>query len=290
MVSGGLGWYTTSVFFMLMVRPKLDAAEAKASIADAAGKNAGPDEAEDDDPENEGDNPAPTAPGGYTIYGEGETPPRQPGLPFSRLPLNDTGNTPLSKKLASVVATRARTKMPLRVSRHSQITREVETDIVRLHVRHTRTSTTLKDQIIKIEFFTKGEGSDDRIAPTAIGLGTIRVPVLTSRGFIVDCPQAASMQSSYYRPGADLYGVLVSIYNPDGTLSYQGMSASGLKAAAAASKVRSAEEMAADAAEVARLKYEEAKTAYAANPNDPAAKQAHDEARDAYYRAKSIIQ
>jgi len=180
--------------------------------------------------------------------------------------------------------------MTLRVSRYSQTTREVETDIVRLDVRHTRTSTTLKDQTVKIEFFTKGEGSDDRIAPTAIGTGTIKVPVLTSGGFIVDCPQAASMDSSYYRPGAQLYGVVVSVYNSDGTLSWQGMSASGLKAAAAASKVRSAHELAADAAEVARLKYEDAKTAYAANPNDPAAKQAHDEARDAYYRAKSLAE
>jgi len=266
-------------------------AEARAAVAEAEGKAGAAEEPGGVDAGAGGDDvPAPTVPMGYTVYKEGETPPRVPGLPFSRLPMLDTGHTALSQKLASVVATRARTKMSVRLSRYSPTTREVETDIVRLHVRHTRTSTTLKDQTVKIEFFTKGEGSDDRIAPTVTGVGTISVPVLTSTGFIVDCPQAASMQSSNYRPGAALYGVLVSVYNSDGTLSWQGMSASGLKAAAAASKVRSAQELAADAAEIARLKYEEAKTAYAGNPNDPAIKQAHDEARDAYYRAKSLVQ
>lgn len=221
-----------------------------------------------------------SAPPGYVVYKVGETPPQQLGTAFARLALSDTGNTPLAKKLVSVVASR-------------EAGQATKASVVRLMVRHTNTASVLKDQILNIKFFSKATGTDNRISPRLIGSGSIKIPELTSAGIYIDCPASSSSQTTYtgWQPGgptaSEFYGIIVNVYNADGSLSYQGISASGLKEQAAANITRSKEDARAEEIAELRANYERARSAYYASPADPALRAAYDTARQSLYSLSS---
>jgi hypothetical protein len=173
------------------------------------------------------------------------------------------------------------------VSRSSRSTRTRTASIIRLQIRHTRSSA-VENQVVNIQFFTKPVGSKGSVSPTRVGSGTIKIPKLTSAAIFVDCPgiisSIRSRRSRHGRSqsGTAFYGILVSVYNADGTLSYQGISTSGLKNAAAAAKVRSELDILQEQLDESKQAHERARAAYSANKRDPALKQAYIAARTAY--------
>ncbi|MFC1463043.1 hypothetical protein ACFLQU_05505, partial [Verrucomicrobiota bacterium] len=145
---------------------------------------------------------------------------------FTRVALNRTGNTPISKKQVSVTA-----------SRHVRVSGSRRTDrtsTIRLQVRTNRTGLMLKNQTVNIRFFTKPVGARGRIVPRMARSGSIRLPELTSDGVYIDCAGVTTSRTSSY--GTDFYGIVVSVYNSEGALTYQGMSAAGLRDQASAAK------------------------------------------------------
>ena len=185
----------------------------------------------------------PTAPAGYTVYPPGATPPRVTGEVFTRLALKVTGNTRLADRKVSVVASRCTEANVSRTSSYYSSKRTTKTSTVRLRVRYYRTSGEAKDKIVNVQFFNRRLGSRGSVTPTLAGSGDIVLPSLTSQGVYIDCPDltASSSLSSYGgQSGTQFLGILVSVYNSDGTLSYQGMSSATLKTVAASAKVRTA--------------------------------------------------
>lgn len=117
---------------------------------------------------------------------------------------------------------------------------------IRLQARANRTGVTLKNQTVNIRFFTKPVSARGRVTPIMAGSGNITLPELTSEGVYIDCPEVNTTRTSYSgyysssKYGVDFYGIVVSVYNADGSLSYQGMSATGLRNQAAAASKRGA--------------------------------------------------
>ena len=230
-----------------------------------------------------------SAPRGYTLYPAGKTPERIAGQVFNRLALASTGNTPMSARRVSVIASRSlASQVSNSSSYYSSSKRTSKSAIIRLQIRHTRSSSAVENQIVNIQFFTKPVGSKGSASPTRVASGTIKIPKLTSAAICVDCPEVSSSSSSYRsgrrtsKRGTAFYGILVSVYNADGTLSYQGISTSGLKKAAAVAKVRSEADILQEQLEGSKQAYDQARAAYYANTRDPALRQEYYAARTAY--------
>lgn len=239
----------------------------------------------------------PSGPPGYVIYPQGETPARKTGEIFTRLAVNDSGNTPLSSRKVSVIAyRRADTAAPSPSSSPYGSSRTSNSSTVRLFVRHTNTSTVLEDQIVNIQFFTKSTRGRGNIVPVISGSGSVKVPKLTSAGIWMDCPEVTATSSSssyrYYQGRSsyhEFYGVLVNVYNADGTLSFQGLSTSGLKDLAAAAKTRSARDMLAEQVEASRIAYETARQTYYTDTSNPALRDAYSRAQQEHYALQTKL-
>ena len=191
----------------------------------------------------------PTAPPGYVVYPAGERPARVAGKTFTRLALNRTGNTSMSDMNVSVTASRSTSVSVSKGSSYYYSSKgTTRRSTIRLRVRCSRSGTILKDQIVNIQLFTKPVGDKGKVSPARVRVGSIKLPELTGAGVYIDCPDLSttrrSTKSRYRRrrgrSGSDFYGILVSVYNSDGTLSYQGISASGLKKHAAGATTRGA--------------------------------------------------
>ena len=197
----------------------------------------------------------PTAPDGYVIYPRGDRPPRVSGQVFTRTSLSSTGNTPAAKRVVSVGASMySKANMTQSKGRYGSSKRTATTSVLRLQVRSSRAGTTLENQVVKVKFFTRSAKAGPRPAPSATRSGTVTLPALTSEGYYIDFPEltttrtitkravysrsssssSARRRYSTSESGTEYYGILVSVYNGDGSLSYQGMSTKGLKAQAAA--------------------------------------------------------
>ena len=196
----------------------------------------------------------PRPPAGYEVYPLGRRPPRVSGEIFTRLTLSNTGNTPVADIDVAVAAARnSNSSVSKSRSRYSSRTSKTttKTSKIRLQVRAARSGVTLKGEILKLQVYNRRAGTGNN-EPELAASGTIHLNDLTSAGIYIDCPEvsarsaiSSSRRYSYSRystggssttkSGSEFYGIVVNVYNSDGSLSYQGASTSGLKAHAAKS-------------------------------------------------------
>jgi hypothetical protein len=234
----------------------------------------------------------PRPPAGYEVYPLGRRPPRVSGEIFTRLMLSNTGNTPAADTDVAVAAARnSKSSVSKSSSLYSSRTSKTttKTSKIRLQVRASRSGVTLKGEILKLQVYNKRAGTGNN-EPELAASGTIHLDDLTSAGIYIDCPEvsarsaiSSSRRYSYSRystggsstakSGSEFYGIVVNVYNSDGSLSYQGASTSGLKAQAAKSVRRSKKEALTEELDVANAKYTAARTAYYNNTSDDTLRQ-----------------
>jgi len=251
--------------------PRVTAAEFEVSILSGGKDEPKTEPAEGQEPEQgeEDESAAPKekqeevrAPG-VVVHEPGKKPPKMEGLTPKRLMLGRTDHTPVITPV-SIDAWRGGSsdKPPL----------------IRLGVRSRTTDTVIPKLYVVLEYYTTPEHKVRRVRPERSASRYMILKDVSSNQYHLDfhplswfwARDRSSLtywERHVFERGYDLYGVIVSAYDKDGKLIYQGASPRQLKEAA---RVERAD----------RIKEEEERLAV------DVAREAADEARDAFFRGR----
>ena len=285
-------------------------AEQARLAAEEAAREAPPDE----EPRPQGDpsGPAAGAPdldstsGGVTVFEPGETPPRERGLLFKRSSLHTTDHCPLVRPVSLSVATCTQRDVSSSTDAYySSSTTSKSSSIIhraRVSVRASVRDTELQDLLLTVQFFAKDASrSAGKIEPMLVSVKRACIPTLSNQSVHIDFPPVSVSNSSYSyyssyssssssRSGREFYGLIVSVFGPDGQMLYQAATVSHLKATARAAVPRLSREDLRRRYEALRDEYNRARDAHYADTSDQslneayrAASAAYEEARGAYY-------
>ncbi|OVE73451.1 hypothetical protein BVX94_03870, partial [bacterium B17] len=191
---------------------------------------------------------------GCTVYPPGVRLPKT-GIVYKRTSLSDTKRASAKKKVSCLAHVRE-DKTGLNKSRSYYGSSTFKTgsslNYVRLQVR-TAASSINEDFDVYVEYYSKPVGSSGSIEPELFGTHHIPIEGLDSKYWYIDCkPVSLSIReykrrsryrstyystSSYYSDkGGEFYGIIVSAYDKEGNLTYQGCSNSKLATVATAEK------------------------------------------------------
>ena len=162
----------------------------------------------------------------FAVY-EGRPPPTAAQGHYRTVSLRPTGN----------VGLRAQVSARLSLSSHAPGT--VAENRVRLGLRTKKTNIELINPIIYVHYFSKDTHvRSGKIQPHSFHIESLQLPSLQAAVTTVDFPDVigVSSRSSYryyrsYNPSSrsyEFYGVVVSIFTADGTLTFQGISSPSL--------------------------------------------------------------
>lgn len=228
-------------------------------------------------------------PRGVTLH-TGSKPPRSPVESlFKPLSLNRTGHSPLGKGL-SVSPEMARDNETKREGgRHHKIERIRDQWYLRIALKMMPAHDVLEQATLVVQYFSKDATARGRIDPILKSIK--RVPlqkVDTSTTCVVFPPVETAFRKEkigrnpWRDTGSELYGVLISIYNADGSLAFQGASVRGLNDEASATLLpESKEEQLVNIQEEfagVSQRFIEARDAHVLNPGDATLQAAYQKA------------
>ncbi|MDA0989765.1 MAG: hypothetical protein O3A51_03340 [Verrucomicrobia bacterium] len=220
--------------------PRVTAAEFELALleaADDADSNTGDtgDLESVPEPEPEPDTPPPSdvvVSHGVTVYDDGQRPRSAPGMDYRRLNLDRTAHTPLGSGLiidSSAAVSSTTTKHS--AYDNSQSSRWA----LRLGMRSTPAKGTIPDVLVVVQFYVNQPGQG-RVEPILRDTRRINLPEVSPSTITVDFDEVKT-ESRQMRVGAhrwrhlghDFYGAIVSIFDVNRSLLYQGVTAGGLK-------------------------------------------------------------
>jgi len=227
---------------------------AHASVIDAEAKKE-PD-VEDKKEEPRQKYPAGESTEGVEIHAAGKIPPKQDGAHFKRQSLTRTEKSPLGTKVAvTLMESNQIKKTGQSRSRGRYWSESTSTSTksdyrsIRLGVRTSGSDKPIEDLFLHIQHFSKPFGQGGNDDPSQFADASAHLPAIEKLKLHVDFPPVSltkqststttSRYYSYYyyggnrarssRAGQKYYGCIVSVFERDGTLLYQGYSAKGLK-------------------------------------------------------------
>ena len=113
---------------------------------------------------------------------------------------------------------------------------------VRVGLKTVASGSVMENVTVVVEYYCKDVKSNSgKIAAEKMLVKHINVPKVDLQGVWIDCPEASTYKSSYSRTGGwggdsfkeksgkDFYGVIISVFESDKTLAFQGVSGSALE-------------------------------------------------------------
>jgi hypothetical protein len=181
--------------------------------------------------------------GDVTIYdGKAPTP---SGVTFKNLPLRPTSNVGAKRKLSvtAMLASSSDESGSSGASLYSSSKSKYGSTSSRLRVgvKTVGSGTVLSNLIMVVEYYSKDvKTTSAKINPEKMLTRRISVPKVDVEGVWIDCPEASAYKSSYrytssygsgyrYKSGREFYGAIVSVFESDKTLAYQGVTGGSLE-------------------------------------------------------------
>ncbi len=165
--------------------------------------------------------------GGTTIYPAGMKPEEVEGLGFQRLRMRRTKCAPMNTPFSVALY-----KGMKRTSNTSSTLKSIsEKTYLRLELSTRSSKLVETDTMAIVEIFSKQATGGGKIKPTRIAKKRVKLSVISHDRFFVDVAPftITSLKTSSSSSGSKFYGVIVSLYNKEGSLAYQGASATPLK-------------------------------------------------------------
>lgn len=168
---------------------------------------------------------------GIDIYEDGKSPPSIHNVFFKRSSLYPTEYSPVAQKVGISLLLGQRSGADVRSSSVSQY-------YVRLAVRSAKVGTILNKLTVVVQYFAKNPGKTrGRIEPQRMDVQRIKLSKLDTQYVHIDCcplpRDTLNYPSSPETPvcwwgNKEFYGIIVSVYDGDGVLVFQGASSSSL--------------------------------------------------------------
>ena len=174
----------------------------------------------------------------------GMLPPEMPDMDFRRLTLVSTreGRTRRKLQVVALVGTehdvnRTTTSNALAVTRS---TARVGTHAVRLGIRLSGAGQPLRNPLLAVQYFARAIGrAAEPQAPAELAVEYVGLALVSEAGVYVDCPPVTTREAAldlrrgrYFkssRSGDEFEGIVVTVFDADGSLVYQAASESSLQ-------------------------------------------------------------
>lgn len=177
--------------------------------------------------------PVPGPPDGI-LLSEGMTPPAVPGVTFKPVTLSITDRMRVARKLS----VRAELNNVSEMERTSYYQSGSTHHILRIGLRTTSSSQVMEGAKLVVEFYGKNvRERASRIIPKPMGALKVDLPKLEgTRWLFVQLPRVSAERTSYrssyyysgYHYGLEYYGAVISVFDAEGALVYQAVSAANL--------------------------------------------------------------